>query len=147
MTCGISSGFHKKWERTGEKFMGLSKITVDGNTATAYASYPFTEIATIYPITPSSTMAEIIDEWSAAGKKNLFGRTVDVREMQSEGGASGALHGALQGGALATTYTASQGLMLMLPNMYKVVGELLPGVRFRRWGLPVLCAISCKSVP
>ncbi len=108
--------------------MGLSKITVDGNTATAYASYPFTEIATIYPITPSSTMAEIIDEWSAAGKKNLFGRTVDVREMQSEGGASGALHGALQGGALATTYTASQGLMLMLPNMYKVVGELLPGV-------------------
>ncbi|BCK85461.1 pyruvate-flavodoxin oxidoreductase [Pusillibacter faecalis] len=104
------------------------RVTMDGNTAAAYASYAFTEVATIYPITPSSTMAELMDEWSAQGRKNLFGQTVDVREMQHEGGAAGAIHGALQGGALASTYTASQGLMLMLPNMYKIAGELLPGV-------------------
>lgn len=104
------------------------RVTMDGNTAAAYASYAFTEVATIYPITPSSTMAEMIDEWSARGRKNIFGQTVEVREMQHEGGAAGALHGALQGGALASTYTASQGLMLMLPNMYKIAGELLPGV-------------------
>ena len=106
----------------------LRKATMDGNTAAAYASYAFTEVATIYPITPSSQMAEMIDEWSANGVKNIFGQTVDVREMQSEGGAAGALHGALQAGALGSTYTASQGLMLMLPNMYKIAGELLPGV-------------------
>ncbi|MCI1958448.1 MAG: pyruvate:ferredoxin (flavodoxin) oxidoreductase [Clostridia bacterium] len=106
----------------------LRKATMDGNTAAAYASYAFTEVATIYPITPSSVMAELIDDWSANGKKNIFGQTVEVREMQHEGGAAGALHGALQGGALASTYTASQGLMLMLPNMYKIAGELLPGV-------------------
>lgn len=106
----------------------LKRATMDGNTAAAYASYAFTEVATIYPITPSSTMAELIDEWSAKGRKNLFGQTVEVREMQHEGGAAGAIHGALQGGALASTYTASQGLMLMLPNMYKIAGELLPGV-------------------
>ncbi len=108
--------------------MSIIKKTMDGNTAAAYASYPFTEVATIYPITPSSPMAEMIDEWSAQGRKNLFGQTVVVREMQAESGAAGALHGALQGGALATTYTSAQGLMLMLPNIYKVVGELLPGV-------------------
>ena len=106
----------------------ILKKTMDGNTAAAYASYAFTEVATIYPITPSSTMAELVDEWSANGKKNIFGRPVEVREMQHEGGAAGAIHGALQGGALATTYTASQGLMLMLPNMFKIAGERLPGV-------------------
>jgi len=104
------------------------KKTMDGNTAAAYASYPFTEVATIYPITPSSVMAEMIDEWASQGKKNLFGQTVKIREMQSEGGAAGALHGSLQAGAISTTYTASQGLMLMLPNIYKIAGELLPGV-------------------
>lgn len=106
----------------------LRKATMDGNTAAAYASYAFTEVATIYPITPSSQMAELVDEWSANGVKNIFGETVEVRELQAEGGAAGALHGALQGGALCSTYTASQGLMLMLPNMYKIAGELLPAV-------------------
>ena len=101
---------------------------MDGNTAAAYISYAFTEVAAIYPITPSSPMAESVDEWSAHGKKNIFGDTVHVAEMQSEGGAAGAFHGALQGGALTSTYTASQGMLLMLPNMYKVAGELLPGV-------------------
>ena len=102
--------------------------TMDGNMAAAYVSYAFTDMAAIFPITPSSPMAEHVDEWSAAGKKNIFGNTVVVKEMQSEGGAAGALHGALQGGALATTYTASQGLLLMIPNMYKIAGELLPAV-------------------
>ena len=102
--------------------------TMDGNAAAAYVSYAFTEVAAIYPITPSSQMAELVDEWSSHGKKNLFGQTVRVIEMQSEGGAAGTLHGALQAGALATTYTASQGLLLMIPNMYKVAGELLPAV-------------------
>ena len=103
-------------------------ITMDGNTAAAYVSYAFTEVAAIYPITPSSTMAEIVDEWSAYGKKNIFGQKVQVVEMQSEGGAAGAVHGSLAAGALTTTYTASQGLLLMIPNMYKISGELLPGV-------------------
>lgn len=102
--------------------------SMDGNTAAAYASYAFTEVATIYPITPSSPMAESVDEWAAHGKKNIFGQTVKVVEMQSEAGAAGAMHGSLQGGALTTTYTASQGLLLMIPNMYKMAGELLPGV-------------------
>ena len=102
--------------------------TMDGNTAAAYISYAFTEVAAIYPITPSSDMAERVDEWSAQGKKNIFGQPVKVVEMQSEGGAAGAVHGSLQAGALTSTYTASQGLMLMLPNMYKIAGELLPGV-------------------
>ncbi|MDD2483818.1 MAG: pyruvate:ferredoxin (flavodoxin) oxidoreductase [Eubacteriales bacterium] len=102
--------------------------TMDGNTAAAYVSYAFTDVAAIYPITPSSTMAESVDEWSAYGQKNLFGQEVRVVEMQSEGGASGALHGSLAAGALTTTYTASQGLLLMIPNMYKIAGELLPGV-------------------
>ncbi|MBE0638662.1 MAG: pyruvate:ferredoxin (flavodoxin) oxidoreductase [Bacteroidales bacterium] len=103
-------------------------ITCDGNYAAAHVAYMFSEIAAIYPITPSSTMAEYIDEWAANGRKNIFGETVKVTEMQSEGGAAGALHGALQAGTLASTFTASQGLMLMLPNMYKISGELLPGV-------------------
>ncbi len=102
--------------------------TMDGNTAAAYVSYAFTDVAAIYPITPSSNMAEFVDEWAANGKKNIFNQTVQVTEMQSEGGASGAVHGSLQGGALTTTYTASQGLLLMIPNMYKIAGELLPGV-------------------
>ena len=102
--------------------------TMDGNTAAAYVSYAFTDVAAIYPITPSSNMAEFVDEWAAHGKKNIFGQTVTVTEMQSEAGAAGAVHGSLQGGALTTTYTASQGLLLMIPNMYKIAGELLPGV-------------------
>lgn len=101
---------------------------MDGNTAAAYISYGFTEIAAIYPITPSSTMPELIDEWTAVGKKNLFGHPVEVIEMQSEAGAAGVVHGSLKTGALTTTYTASQGLLLMLPNMYKIAGELLPTV-------------------
>lgn len=102
--------------------------TMDGNTAAAYVSYAFTDVAAIYPITPSSPMAEHVDEWAAAGRKNIFGQKVKIMEMQSEGGASGAVHGSLQAGALTTTYTASQGLLLMIPNMYKIAGELLPGV-------------------
>lgn len=103
-------------------------LTCDGNQAAAHVSYMFTEVAAIYPITPSSTMAEYVDEWSAAGRKNIFGEPVTVQEMQSEGGAAGAVHGSLQAGALTTTYTASQGLLLMIPNMYKIAGELLPTV-------------------
>ena len=102
--------------------------TMDGNTAAAYISYAFTDVAAIYPITPSSPMAEVVDEWAAQGKKNVFGQTVKLLEMQSEAGASGAVHGSLQSGALTTTYTASQGLLLMIPNMYKMAGELLPAV-------------------
>lgn len=101
---------------------------MDGNTAAAYISYAFTDVAAIYPITPSSPMAEVVDEWAAQGQKNVFGQTVKVLEMQSEAGAAGAVHGSLQSGALTTTYTASQGLLLMIPNMYKMAGELLPGV-------------------
>ena len=102
--------------------------TMDGNTATAHVAYAFTEVSAIYPITPSSTMSELVDAWSNQGRKNLFGDVVKVVEMQSEAGAAGAVHGALQGGALATTFTASQGLLLMIPNIYKWVGELLPAV-------------------
>ncbi len=109
--------------------MGKKKfITCDGNQAASHVAYMFSEVACIYPITPSSTMAEYIDEWAANGLKNIFGETVRVVEMQSEGGAAGALHGALQTGALASTFTASQGLLLMIPNMYKIAAELLPGV-------------------
>lgn len=103
-------------------------LTCDGNQAAAHISYMFSEVAAIYPITPSSTMAEYVDEWAAAGRKNIFGETVMVQEMQSEGGAAGAVHGSLQAGALTSTYTASQGLLLMIPNMYKIAGELLPCV-------------------
>ena len=103
-------------------------ITCDGNYAAAHIAYMFSEVAAIYPITPSSTMAELVDEWAAAGQKNIFGETVKVVEMQSEAGAAGAVHGSLQAGALTSTFTASQGLLLMIPNMYKIAGELLPGV-------------------
>ena len=103
-------------------------ITCDGNQAAAHISYMFSEVAAIYPITPSSTMAEYVDEWAAAGRKNIFGETVLVRELQSEAGAAGAVHGSLQAGALTSTYTASQGLLLMIPNMYKIAGEFLPTV-------------------
>lgn len=103
-------------------------VTCDGNYAAAYIAYMFSEVAAIYPITPSSTMAEYVDEWAANQKKNIFGETVQVVEMQSEAGAAGAVHGSLQSGALTSTYTASQGLLLMIPNMYKIAGELLPGV-------------------
>ena len=108
--------------------MARNMKTMDGNTAAAYISYAFTDVAAIYPITPSSDMAEYVDQWSANGKKNIFGQEVLVSEMQSEAGAAGAVHGSLQAGALTTTYTASQGLLLMVPNMYKIAGELLPGV-------------------
>lgn len=108
----------------------MSKIlmTVDGNTAAAYVAYAYTDVAAIYPITPSSAMAEIADEWAANNVKNIFGHTVSVVQMQSEAGAAGAFHGSLQAGALTTTFTASQGLLLMIPDMYKIAGELLPGV-------------------
>ena len=108
--------------------MGRQKLTMDGNNAAGHVSYAFTDVAAIYPITPSSVMAEVTDSWSTAGRKNIFGQEVKVVEMQSEAGAAGAVHGSLAAGACTTTYTASQGLLLMIPNMYKMAGELLPGV-------------------
>ena len=108
--------------------MSKKMKTMDGNTAAAYISYAFTDVAAIYPITPSSPMAEHVDEMAAKGAKNLFGQKVRLVELQSEAGAAGAVHGSLQAGALTTTYTASQGFLLMIPNLYKVSGELLPGV-------------------
>ena len=108
--------------------MNRTRKTMDGNTAAAHVSYAFTDVAAIYPITPSSTMAEVTDKWAADGLKNMFGEEVKVVEMQSEAGAAGAVHGSLAAGALTTTFTASQGLLLMIPNMYKIAGELLPGV-------------------
>ncbi|MDR2748731.1 MAG: pyruvate:ferredoxin (flavodoxin) oxidoreductase, partial [Bifidobacteriaceae bacterium] len=108
--------------------MTRKKESMDGNTAAAHISYAFTQVASIYPITPSSTMAELVDQWSAEGRKNIFNEVVEVKEMQSEAGAAGAVHGSLKAGALTSTYTASQGLLLMIPNMYKIAGELLPCV-------------------
>ena len=108
--------------------MARKTKTIDGNTAAAHVSYAFTDVAAIYPITPSSVMADETDKYAANGLKNLFGREVQVTEMQSEAGAAGAVHGSLAAGALTTTYTASQGLLLMIPNMYKMAGELLPAV-------------------
>lgn len=108
--------------------MARKMKTMDGNTAAAHVSYAFTDVAAIYPITPSSNMAEAVDKWAAQGQKNIFGQPVKVVEMQSEAGAAGTVHGSLAAGALTTTYTASQGLLLMIPNMYKMAGELLPGV-------------------
>ncbi len=108
--------------------MSKTFMSMDGNTAAAHTSYAFTEVAAIYPITPSSPMAEVVDAWASQGRKNIFNTIVKVAELQSEGGAAGAVHGALQGGALSTTFTASQGLLLMVPNLYKMAGELLPGV-------------------
>ena len=117
-------------------------MTMDGNAAAAHVAYMFTEVAAIYPITPSSPMAENVDEWAAAGRKNLFGETVLVQEMQSEAGAAGAVHGSLNAGALTTTFTASQGLLLMIPNMYKIAGELIPSVFHvsARW--QATCSVS-----
>ena len=106
----------------------MKKMTIDGNTAASHIAYAFSEVAAIYPITPSSPMAEYADEWAAQGRKNMFGQQLRLAEMQSEGGAAGAVHGSLAAGALTTTYTASQGLLLMIPNMYKIAGELLPTV-------------------
>ena len=111
--------------------MKKNYVVMDGNTAAAYSAYAFTEVAAIYPITPSSPMAEKVDEWSAKGKKNLFGSTVDVIQMQSEAGAAGTCHGSLQAGALTTTFTSSQGLMLMIPAMYAMGGQFLPSVTLR----------------
>ena len=108
--------------------MARKLVTMDGNNAAAHVSYAFTEVAAIYPITPSSPMADLVDQWAAAGRKNIFGTKVRVQEMQAESGAAGAVHGSLNAGALTTTYTASQGLLLMIPNMYKIAGEQLPGV-------------------
>ena len=108
--------------------MARKMKTMDGNQAAAHASYAFTEVAAMYPITPSSVMPEHTDEWATEGRKNIFGRTVQITEMQSEAGAAGAVHGSLTAGALTTTYTASQGLLLMIPNLYKIAGEQLPGV-------------------
>src|SRR5512140_3429372 len=108
--------------------MAAKMVTIDGNTAAAHIAYAFSEIAAIYPITPSSVMGELADAWAANGRKNVFGQEVDVIEMQSEGGASGAVHGALSAGSLTTTFTASQGLLLMIPNMHKIAGEMLPTV-------------------
>src|SRR6266508_3338287 len=111
------------------RFMSTSPTAIlDGNEAAASVAYRLSEVIAIYPITPSSTMGELSDEWSAAGKPNLWGTVPRVMEMQSEGGAAGAVHGALQAGGLATTFTASQGLLLMIPNMYKIAGELTPAV-------------------
>lgn len=106
----------------------MKKMTIDGNTAASHVAYAFSEVAAIYPITPSSPMAEVADEWATAGRTNMWGQKVRVAEMQSEGGAAGAVHGSLCAGALTTTYTASQGLLLMIPNMYKIAGELMPSV-------------------
>ncbi|MEG0115304.1 MAG: pyruvate:ferredoxin (flavodoxin) oxidoreductase, partial [Hydrogenoanaerobacterium sp.] len=108
--------------------MARKMKTMDGNHAAAHVSYAFTDLAAIYPITPSSVMAEAADEWSAGGRENIFGQKVKVVEMQSEAGAAGTVHGSLAAGALTTTFTASQGLLLMIPNMYKIAGELLPAV-------------------
>ena len=102
--------------------------TMDGNTAAAHVAYAMSDVATIYPITPSSPIAEIADEWAAGGRKNVFGQTMTVRQLQSEAGAAASMHGSLAAGALTSTFTASQGLLLMIPNMYKIAGELLPGV-------------------
>ena len=106
----------------------MRKMTVNGNFAAAHVAYAFSDVAAIYPITPSSVMGELCDEWAAQGKKNIFGRPVLVSELQSEAGAAGAVHGSLVSGALTSTFTASQGLLLMIPNMYKIAGELLPAV-------------------
>ena len=108
--------------------MPRNTVTIDGNTAAAHVAYAMSDVATLYPITPSSPMGEIADEWSAQGRKNIFGQTLSIRQMQSEAGAAGAVHGSLAAGAYTTTFTASQGLLLMIPNMYKIAGELLPAV-------------------
>ena len=118
------------------------EITVDGNYAAAHVAYALSEVAAIYPITPSSTMGEWVDEWASQHKKNIWGKEVSVAEMQSEAGAAGAVHGSLAAGALTSTYTASQGLLLMIPNMYKIAGEMLPTVFH-----VTARALACQSLP
>ena len=108
--------------------ISIDVATIDGNEAAAYVAYRVNEVCSIYPITPSSTMAELADQWASEGKRNIWGEIPDVIEMQSEAGAAGTVHGALQAGSLTTTFTASQGLLLMIPNMYKIAGELTPCV-------------------
>ena len=108
--------------------MSKKFVTIDGNTAAAHVAYAFSEVAAIYPITPSSTMGELADEWAAKHRTNIFGQELSVVEMQSEAGAAGAVHGSLSAGSMTTTFTASQGLLLMIPNMYKIAGEMLPTV-------------------
>ncbi len=121
--------------------MGNKKrVTIDGNTAAAHIAYAFSEVAAIYPITPSSPMGEFADSWASTGRKNLWGKKVEIMEMQSEAGAAGAVHGALSAGALTTTFTASQGLLLMIPNMHKIAGEMIPTV------FPRVCKIPCCTV-
>ena len=124
----MSMAIETESESKGVKMKSKVMQTIDGNTAASHVAYAFSEVAAIYPITPSSTMGEIADDWAAYGRKNIFGQVLQVREMQSEAGAAGAVHGALAAGALTTTFTASQGLLLMIPNMYKIAGELLPTV-------------------
>ncbi len=125
----------------------MKKLTIDGNTAASHVAYAFSEVAAIYPITPSSPMAEVADEWATAGRTNMWGQKVKIAEMQSEGGAAGAVHGSLCAGALTTTYTASQGLLLMIPNMYKIAGELMPSVStFRRARLPLTLSIFSETM-
>ena len=137
--------------------MSRKKQSMDGNQAAAHVAYAFTEVAGIYPITPSSPMADFVDQWSANGQKNIFGTQTKVIEMESEAGAAGTVHGSLAAGALTTTFTASQGLLLMIPNMYKIAGEQLPGVfhvsarvyiRFssRKFQLSAYCYESCFLV-
>ena len=108
--------------------MTRQTLTIDGNTAAAHVAYAMSDVATLYPITPSSPMGEIADEWAAQGRRNIFGQALTIRQLQSEAGAAGAIHGSLAAGAYTTTFTASQGLLLMIPNMYKIAGELLPAV-------------------
>ena len=117
--------------------MARKMKTMDGNHAAAHASYAYSDVAAIYPITPSSVMAEATDEWATQGRKNIFGQEVQVTEMQSEAGAAGAVHGSLAAGALTTTYTASQGLLLMIPNLYKIAGEQLPA------SIQRICTCTC----
>ncbi len=124
----LKGQYNKLLDERKDETVGKKMVTVDGNTAAAHVAYAFSEVAAIYPITPSSSMGEMADAWAANGRKNVFGQKVKVSELQSEGGASGAVHGALQGGSLTTTFTASQGLLLMIPNMNKISGELLPAV-------------------
>ena len=123
----MSNALISEVESMNKKKEKLMK-SVDGNTAAAHVAYAFSDVAAIYPITPSSVMGELVDTWSAQGRKNIFGQTLKVQEMQSEGGAAGAIHGSLSAGAFTTTFTASQGLLLMVPNMYKIAGELMPSV-------------------
>jgi len=123
----MSDALVSEVESMGKKKQKFMK-SVDGNTAAAHVAYAFSDVAAIYPITPSSSMGEMVDAWSAQGRKNIFGQQLKVAEMQSEGGASGAVHGSLSAGAFTTTFTASQGLLLMIPNMYKIAGELMPVV-------------------